>query len=561
MPLLTVTNLTPSVISIQDPTGVHGISLLVQGSATLANTSVTLEGLASIEPQLIAGTGAGTLSWSVVDDPHTSADLGWPAAAYAASEVHIYARVTGNDATGDGSLEAPFRTLQRAIRSVPSIIPAGRIYHVDITDLGLEVLPDQYEFPVFVASEGVGDFDFDEKYFYYYGAVNITADPKLATGVTGLTTIPLAGSVVSTPTASTNLKAIQHVGAGWTPGELKGKFAISAGLGTEHSVIWDNTADTIFLTRDSAPTFPVQIMECSAELQAGKDPNDLHRAAVNIRNSQIALGGIKVSSTSAAAGPFGAWGLQVAGNMPPASLQLCHLIGAGFNGTSWVRTRQCYLQNQLFYTAPLAITQSFIDGAMEVVPTSGLFVTMWGARGLDSMIKQTVVRKTGPIHMRDLFDTFSSAPVGLLMLQHVQVLDTVVEIPPPGEDLGSMDGILWTGGHLQLWGVDISRTATDPDFNTGTALRVRGNDSQVTMRGVTGTGYLLGASFEDGAVGKIDDVGGGGTATTLTGSSGDQKVGSQAIDVWPAAAYPAAGANLLDYSGSDAQGSRLWRKS
>lgn len=483
--------------------------------------------------------------------------VGLPRSAFATLDLTIYARPTGSDDTGDGTLGNPYLTTQRSLRDVQAIRPSGTIVTIDCTDTD-ETFPPMWECPVFVASEGIGDFDFDAPFFYYYAAVNIVATPRMATGVAGILTIPFAGAVVTVPKANTNLIAIQSPGAGWTPGQLVGKFAIgamaSAAPGTEHSVIRANTADTIYVTRNSAPTFPITIRECSARWRAEKDPADLHRAAINFRNTPVMLGGIDIASLSSADGPFGGWGLQMGGNTPPTALQLCHVKGAGLVGSSWVRARQCHLEDSLFLMAPLALTQCYVDGSMEVVPT-GPRVTVWGARGMDNLIRQTVIEQTTPLHFRDLFDNFSSAPVGLLELQDVEIVDTLTEFPP-GNEGPIDDGILWTGCQLRALGVDVSRSIAGP----GSAIRVKGNAASATLHGVTGANYDLGVKVEDGGNVEIDDA--GGAATAITGAAGAFQSGSLAIEpAWMAPVYPAAGSNFPDYAGANAQGARVWRKS
>lgn len=74
MPLLTINNLTTSPITIQDPTGLYGTSLLVPSSGSLTNLSIALDALAAIEPQLAAETTATNLTWSVSNDPSTGLD-------------------------------------------------------------------------------------------------------------------------------------------------------------------------------------------------------------------------------------------------------------------------------------------------------------------------------------------------------------------------------------------------------------------------------------------------------------------------------------------------------
>ena len=479
--------------------------------------------------------------------------------AYINSEIFLYANATGSDVDGDGSALKPYRTMQRALGDVPSSIPPGTQYRIDVTDLGVETLPEMYEFPVFTAAEGIGDFDFSQKYFHYYNAVNVQADPRVATGVTGLTSIPSLGTTTSVPKASTGLQRITVTGAGWTINQLKGKLAIGAGLASEHSVIFANGVDWIDITATVVPTYPITIMEQSAELEATKDVADLHRAAVNIKNTPVALLGIKVSSLSAAAGTFGGWGLQTTGSYT-VSIQLCHIDGAGFLTQEWTRVRQSYLPNALFLCAPNLFTQCYIHRSMEVVPT-GPRVTVWGARGVDSLFRKTVIEGCTTIRYRDLFDTHESGPVPMLQLNYVQILDPLDDFPPV---LGTVqDGIYWTGSQLRLIGVDITRTATDPSLNLGNAIRCKGNGAYVLLRGVTGTGFDLGVLAEDGGYVEQDD--GAGAATTLGKTVGARsfKSGSLAIQAaWPAVTFPTAASAFPDFLDALlSQGTRIWRTS
>lgn len=382
-------------------------------------------------------------------------------------DIFIYARLTGSDITGTGTLANPYRTMERAVRDVPNIIPSGIIYRVDVTGIGVETLPEMYEFPVFVGAEGIGDFDFSQKYFHYYNAVNVQADPQTATGVSGLTTIPLAGSVVSTPKPSTNLKRITFAGAGWTPGELKGKFAIGAGLAPEHCVIWENGVDYIDITHTSAPTFPIEIMECSAHIQATKDVGDLHRAAVNMKNTAMALLGMKVSSLSGGDAPFGGWGLQVAGPLTN-SLQLCDISGVGLETAEWTRVRNCYLPDSLFMDAPLLLTSSYLDKSILVTP-AGPRTTVWGARGIDSLMRRCVIEGCSTMRFRDLFDTHESGSMPLLQLNFCQILNPILDFPPvPNAVAIPFTNV--TVGTQTLSGGDFSRLRTGQVFEVvGTA--------------------------------------------------------------------------------------------
>lgn len=538
------------------------------------------------------GSGEDVYLGATTDD---TASAEPPQPPFAPVDIFIYARIFGDDATGTGSLTNPYKTIERAVRDVPTLVPAGVVYHVDGTGTGLQPLPDMYEFPVFVVSESIGDFEFDERFFYYYGSVNITADPQLATGVTGFTTIPSAagtggGPVVVGFDPTTALIELQVPVAGWTPGELKGKFLIGAGPSTEHCVICYNTADTLYLTKVMAfpppaltPTFPMtyplEIMECSAHLQAGKDPTRLHRGAVNLINSSAVLGGLKISSTELPDGAFSNWGLQVGGTVPSTALMLCDLPGCGLVGESWIRLRACYLPGLLFAMAPLSWNSVFVDESIVVGGTTQL--TVWGARGLDSFIKNSVIRRTTPLFFRDLFDQFNGGAVGLLDVQNTLFVDMLPNFAPPTAN--DMDGpinsaIYWTGGQLYLMRVDFKNTSLDPLISpaivpilnaTNAVITVAGNGSHAQLRSVTSSGVSVypgvGAAAIDGGFIVQNDVPNAsaffvpvGPATTVAGTAGAFQSGSNAIAATWAAGLPAPGAADPDFVD---QGTRISRKS
>jgi hypothetical protein len=66
----------------------------------------------------------------------------------------IYVRPPGDDSTGNGSEQFPFRTLQNAARYVPAKIPAGHRYIIDVTGI-TETLPTDYTLPPWEGAETV----------------------------------------------------------------------------------------------------------------------------------------------------------------------------------------------------------------------------------------------------------------------------------------------------------------------------------------------------------------------------------------------------------------------
>jgi hypothetical protein len=81
MPILTVNNSLQSVVPLQDPAGITPFSVNIQPSATYVSASgvVSLDLLSRLEPVLNKMQTAGTLTWSVADDPNSQADSPAPA--------------------------------------------------------------------------------------------------------------------------------------------------------------------------------------------------------------------------------------------------------------------------------------------------------------------------------------------------------------------------------------------------------------------------------------------------------------------------------------------------
>ncbi len=74
MPLLTVTNLRTSAISIQDPSGLAFVTMTVPGSGSVTNKVLTEEQFASIEPQLKALEAGSHITYSTKDNLASAAD-------------------------------------------------------------------------------------------------------------------------------------------------------------------------------------------------------------------------------------------------------------------------------------------------------------------------------------------------------------------------------------------------------------------------------------------------------------------------------------------------------
>jgi hypothetical protein len=223
----------------------------------------------------------------------------------------------------------------------------------------------------------------------------------------------------------------------------------------------------------------------------------------------------------------------------------------------------------LFMMSPLALTGCFIDGSFTI---GGPFkITVWGARGGDNLIRQSVIKGTTPIFFRDLFDQFNGGGVALLDMQSVQLLDTLPNFAPPtAHDMSGPinSAIFWTGGTAYLMGVDIEQSAPVAAVPgaTNAAITVSGNGAHMQLRSVTSTGSLyptVGVAAVDGGFVEQNDVPlqpfvPVGPVTTIAGTAGAFQSGSNAVAAtWPLG-LPAVGSFDSDFVD---QGTRISRKS
>jgi len=105
MPLLTITNLRTSLITLQDPAG--SISLSVPGSGAVTDKVVTEDEVVALEAQLNAEQTAGNLRWSVKDDPASAADS-IPVAPNAIDMANFFVLAEDFLQAASGTLPAPW---------------------------------------------------------------------------------------------------------------------------------------------------------------------------------------------------------------------------------------------------------------------------------------------------------------------------------------------------------------------------------------------------------------------------------------------------------------------
>ncbi|MBE3111198.1 MAG: hypothetical protein IMZ46_11930, partial [Acidobacteria bacterium] len=215
--------------------------------------------------------------------------------------ITIYARIFGSDATGDGSLANPYRTLQHAVLDVPHIIPPNLRYVVDVTGLGLETLPQDYALPPILSATGP-DFDFSG-----LGPAGLTttvlpliiyAEPQL------LATIPPGdaainpgdiASDVGDPNTGLRTLTLNAPRASWAGDALKGSFAIGSLNGNDNATIFESTSFTITYGSSVALTAPIRVMASSTTFTGSVSPEGFFRGVFTVTGStQLQMLGISV---------------------------------------------------------------------------------------------------------------------------------------------------------------------------------------------------------------------------------------------------------------------------
>jgi hypothetical protein len=270
--------------------------------------------------QFARWTGGGTV-W--IGGAVSGDDNGPP--AFSTGITIIYARMTGSDTSGNGTLANPYRTIQRASLDVPLSVPAGTRYKIDCSGVGgvkfTETLPTDYTLSPWAVAESYF-FDFADPYFPLATGIAICATPQLVSLVPASdATINLADVTLNTPDPITGLRTltIAPPRASWGVDGLKGKFVIDAANNQVNCVASGNTTTTISLNTQSTLTFPLRIMEPSAEL-TGSATNKATLASIGC--GSIGFNGLKISTP-------GQPGLVV-DNAGFACAQLCDLDSVGY---------------------------------------------------------------------------------------------------------------------------------------------------------------------------------------------------------------------------------------
>ena len=430
--------------------------------------------------------------------------------AFATTIKRIYARTTGSDSTGDGlTTGTAFRTFQKAVRSVPLVVPPGFQYVIDITGLGTETLPINYTLPAWKSADIYNTFT--DQIWVARSGVTIEATPQLVASISAADATLASGSdFTATTNAGSGLVTLTLTGApraSWASNALKGKFVIGATGGIENAVIVASDTTYIRLTTTTALTTPMQIMEPTATLSGTN--SGTFRGSVNAINvDSLTFNGIKIVNTGGASSV----GLFVQGYGQTAT-NLCELQGPSFctMGTFINRIQRSWLYGAPIFWGRYTVTQCLMD-QLTATPFRGPATPQY---------RRTAFNACTTLDVSDQIVQSGIIPsaVPLLLMENIEIV---------GSAGATSDGLRLHGTRAILSNVDVSACGRD-------GIRCEAGDGYVelnnvrttgTANGVTATGY--GINVQDGMRVKVNSSTYNATTDRLQGGGGDMKVGANA---------------------------------
>jgi hypothetical protein len=431
-------------------------------------------------------------------------------------EVEIFARLTGSDTTGDGTLANPYRTFFRALQDVPTenpILP-GVHYTVDPTGIGVETLPRGFQFPVIQSP--VLRYSYGQTVaFPYYFAVNgltIRAAPQLFSGIpAGDAVINAGAGATLTTDPDTGLATITIAAprASWAANGVRDRHLIRTAVGFQNSTccIAGSDATHLFLCNTAtrfnggngalvlAAGEVLQIVEPSVTLEAPDPPaSSLGLGAITCANvSSINFQGIRFRCSDNPART----GLLITGT-PNPFWELCvieRLLAVG-------------VANQVsLHSTVLSGTVACVASVFTVFDSTIHDVATWSLDGQQEVFFDTDIRTSAPI-ANGVFVGLTPSPNWGLLNVHI--------------DGSTGDGIRFQGSaQCDLANVSIENSA-------GHGILAQGNSTLVLATNVTGTGNTgAGIRVLDGGFVRVRD-----NATVITGVAGDMVVGTLPARTW-----------------------------
>lgn len=462
--------------------------------------------------------------------------------------VRIYARTTGDDLTGNGTLAKPYRTFQRAVRDVPPILGPGTSYVIDITgpadgSLFDETLPDGYTLPAW-KSPNNDDSTATTPFQQFGQAITIFATPQRVQSLTPAEATINVGDVTITNDPITTLSTFTLTGParpGWAG--IKGKFVLDSVGGIHNVVISEASPTAISVTGSNAVGggfhFPLQIIEPSAWLHGNGNDDFGAVGSINAHNvDDLGFCGIKITSDNGFPGLFfdgnGCCGLEF------CELEDPQILGSAGNiqFDNANRVANCWVKAPAglasFTGQSLALFKSLFDG---VATHNGPFLP--AATAIAMLFD--VFDGCGVLETIGYNPTFGPAPAGTL---HWSIQRTAIKN-------GTSDGVRFHGTYGRFAKVDISN-------NVGNGIVVNRGGGLLYLEHVGSTTPNLGAFGVDISDGMqvqadVDTVV---TLASLSGATDDVSVGSVGAKSW---AQVAAAVNIPDYAGANATGARIFQ--
>jgi len=426
---------------------------------------------------------------------------------FAPQEVTIYARTFGSDEDGDGSLGNPYATMQRAVRDVPGIIPAGVIYFVDITGI-TEELPAGYTLPPWKSAETfIVNFTGT---FRVTMAVNIQADPEDVPLVPASDSIisvaDLAGATIMNDPITDLVKIELNASRpSWANNALKGKQILGAVGGDENVVIYQSanvggTNATIWITNDFVPTAPMRIVQPSATLTS-EDPFGIVIRANNI--DSITFGGLRILSSDNN-GLFSDGNGNIAVQL--SEMESPFISSVATEGARYVRS---WTRGFPSFASPCTfLNKTFFDATFDSAFALS-FSAAWAS------MRCSVFDGCDPID--PYFAIHIIFPAAMLQFN---ISKTLIRN-------GTGDGVIFHGGNGTLENVDIYNCA-------GNGVTAQDGMGQLVLNNVGTSGTQnggVGIRVNDGMQVRVDAATSG-SSTPLTGAGGDMQVGSLAQRPW-----------------------------
>lgn len=403
----------------------------------------------------------------------------------------IYARTTGSDITGDGTLTNPYATFGRAMADVPRDYD-GVDYVVDITGL-TDTFPDQYIMPRIVAAGRV-TFDFTPGLIFPWRApFRVEADPTLIQSITptSQTTDPVDGLVT-----------INDLTQAWVIDQYKGFIAVGSGV-LEIGVIASNTATALEVTSTSIFTAPVRIMQLSATLQITDAGNP--RAALSlVPDTDMIFAGVQFRHANPTAN---AYSIEARGGAAAAvRFYLCGFQGMSLEQRS-IFAEGCYFMDTSGSTKDIlqeASAESFSWCFLENQTFQAYGDGGDGGNGYFACI----VDDCNPIGHNSF--SANNEPEITYQIDNLRIRDA------------KNDGVQFEGGNR------CSVRNSTINTSVGDAVQATG-PGMLELRNVQGAGNGgFGCRVQRGAHVRRQ------TATAVTGTSGDLKVGGRAASLWTA---------------------------